>query len=124
MLLTALKILSMIAVVLLPLSYVKQYLYIREHKETRDFDPKALFMTASVYIILGLESVVIGSGIFFTKNVLALIAISFLIHIILKYRKNEWHDDEDKECPHCGNEIEPKWKFCPDCGSKNLDKTN
>lgn len=108
-------ILAWVAILVLSVGYVAQIVKIAQHREVRDLSWPSYALWALGYLVLGYEAWLIDSPIFIFKNSLTFVLVSILIGQIWYHRDDEWHDLEDANCS-CGNELEPHWKFCPDCG--------
>ena len=124
-----LDILLWVAAICIPASYILQIISNYKHKETRDINIYGLFVANFAYLTYGIKSGFIGEPAFLLKYGLSFAFCSTMITQIIYYRKKhyEWHDDMDKYCSGqvkdkivCGNELEPHWKHCTDCGSEVL----
>lgn len=113
----------------IPISYILQIISNYKHRETRDINIYGVIFADYAYLIYGIKSGILYETAFIIKYGLSFFFCSVMIAQILKYRKEnyEWHDDMDKYCSGllkdkvaCGNELEPQWKHCPDCGSEVL----
>lgn len=111
----------------IPISYIIQIKHNYKHRETRDFNIWGLAVADYAYLIYGVKSGLLSQNAFILKYGLSFFFCSVMIAQIIMYRrvKSEWHDDLDKFCSGqvkdkmvCGNELEPQWKHCPDCGSE------
>ena len=111
----------------IPISYILQIISNYKHKETRDINIHGLFVADFAYLIYGIKSGLIGEPAFLLKYGLSFTFCSAMIAQIITYRRKHylWNDDIDQFCSGqvkgmvvCGNELEPQWKHCPDCGSK------
>ena len=111
----------------IPVSYIIQIKHNYEHRETRDFNIYSLMVADYAYLVYGIKSGMLEQTAFIAKYGLSFALCSLMIAQIIKYRKegNEWHNDVNKYCSGqvkgklvCGNELEPRWDYCPDCGSK------
>lgn len=122
-----LDILLWLVALFIPASYIIQIKSNYIHKETRDFKISSLMVADLAYLVYGIKSGFIGEFAFLLKYGLSFTFCSIMIAQILLYRKKhyEWHDDIDQYCSGqvkdkvvCGNELEPHWKHCPDCGAR------
>jgi len=109
----------------IPVSYVLQIISNYKHKETRDINLYGVIFANYAYLIYGIKSGMLSETAFIIKYGLSFAFCSAMIIQIIIYRrkKYEWHDDIDTYCVGkvkdkiiCGNELEPHWKFCTDCG--------
>ena len=105
-----------VAVLILNAGYWLQIYKIHVHKEVRDLAVSSYIMFDLAYGILAYEAYVIDSQVFLIKNILTATSTTILIAMIWYHKDDEWHDDEDKHCVFCGNELEPHWTYCTDCG--------
>jgi len=108
-----------LALILLSLGYWFQVYKIYKHKEVRDISLIGYILLALGFAIMSIKALDEGSTIFFVKQIMTLIPSFVIIHLVCKYRDQEWHDELDAFCEKCQNELEPRWTFCPDCGVKN-----
>lgn len=106
-----------IAISLLCAGYMAQIHKIHVHKEVRDLSIIGYLSWGLGYLVLAYEAYTIDSNVFLAKNGITLALVIIIVAQIWCHRDAEWHDDEDTQC-NCGNEIEPHWSFCPDCGEK------
>lgn len=107
--------LAWIAVAVLSMGYLAQIVKIAQHKEVRDLSWVSYTLWALAYLILGYEAWVLEAPVFVFKNGLTFVLVTILIGQIAYHWNDEWHAEEDATCS-CGNELEPHWNFCPDCG--------
>ncbi|HUV84457.1 MAG TPA: PQ-loop repeat-containing protein [Methanosarcinales archaeon] len=112
--------LAWLAVIILPLSYWIQVARIARHKEVRDLSLLSYCLMACGFALLSVQAYSEGSTIFLTKQLLVLLPALTTVILIIYHRKDEWHDDKDKLCSTCTNELEPHWDYCTDCGTKIL----
>ena len=122
-----LDILVWMASICIPLSYILQIKSNYEHKETRDINVCGVIAADIAYLVYGIKSGILLENAFIIKYGLSFVLCTIMIAQIIIYRRRklEWHDDLDRYCSgevkdrlFCGNELEPHWKHCPDCGSK------
>lgn len=106
-----------IAVSLLCAGYAAQIHKIHVHREVRDLSIISYLSWGLGYLVLAYEAYVIDAGVFLAKNAITLGLVVVIVAQIWYHRDDEWHDDEDTSCI-CGNEIEPNWSYCPDCGQQ------
>jgi uncharacterized protein with PQ loop repeat len=111
------ELLPWIAVAVISTGYLAQIWKIHKHKEVRDLSPWAYVAWGIAYLILGYQGLVIEAPVFVLKNIITFILVTIILSQIHIHRNDEWHDDEDKYCK-CSNELEPHWKYCPDCGEE------
>jgi len=68
------------------------------------------------FSLLAFEAYRTNSTIFLVKQLLVLVPVLVTSFLIITHNKDEWHDDKDKNCKNCKNELESHWKYCADCG--------
>lgn len=59
-----------------------------------------------------------GDFIWFVKQIATIIPVIVVIVQIHLHKKDRWHDDHDPFCSKCKSEMEPNWKYCPECSKK------
>lgn len=116
--------LSWSAVFLLSISYWFQIWKTHVHKEVRDLSMTYHVLLALGFGILTYTALIEGSKIFLAKQILTTIPVLVIIAQIVVHRNQRWHDDEDKNCVSCGNELEMDWKFCAFCGESRDSKSD
>lgn len=115
--------LAWIAVGTLSISYWFQIWKIHVHKEVRDISLPYHVCLAIGFGILTYTAYIEESVIFMAKQILTTIPVLIIISQIFIHRGDNWHDNTFPECDDCKKEIEPKWNFCPNCGSQSFTKT-
>jgi len=114
-----LNTLSYIAIAILACSYWLQIWKIHVHREVRDLSLWYHILLAVGFGILIFTAVAEDSTIFFWKQVLTFAPVVIIVAQIVYHgymRHDHWHDDEDIDCLHCGEELELDWACCPYCG--------
>lgn len=107
-----------IAVIALCAGYLAQIHKIHVHREVRDLSIISYLSWGLGYLVLSYEAYQMGADIFLAKNAITLGLVAVIVSQIYYHREDEWHDDDDTSCSACGNEIEPRWQYCPDCGQQ------
>lgn len=111
--------LSWVAVVALTVSYWFQIYKIQIHKEVRDLSLAYHWLSFIGFALLAFQAYVEGSMIFLVKQIATTIPVGILIWQIYYHRKDKWYDEKYSDCFSCNRKIEPEWKYCPDCGSRD-----
>jgi predicted membrane channel-forming protein YqfA (hemolysin III family) len=111
------KLLPWLAVIIISTGYLAQIWKIHEHREVRDLSIWSYLSWGAAYLILAYQGYAIDAPVFIFKNVATFGLVLIILAQIYIHRDDEWHDDDDKACS-CGNELEPHWKHCPDCGQR------
>mgnify|MGYP001277610073 FL=1 len=109
------EFLPWIAVAVICFGYLAQAIKIQVHKEVRDLSAWSFAAWGISYLILAYQGYLIDAPVFIYKNAITFGLVIIILTQIYLHRDDEWHDDEDKTC-ECGNELEPHWRYCADCG--------
>ena len=115
----AVSVLSWIAIAALASSYWFQIWKIHKHKEVRDLSVPYHILLAFGFGMLIVTAIVEDSFIFLVKQIATFVPVIIIIGQIIYHQKDEWHDEDDTTCSKCSNELEPQWRFCPDCGKES-----
>ncbi len=113
------ELLSWAAISALMVSYWFQIYKIQIHKEVRDLSLPYHWLLFIGFSLLGFQAYVENSTIFLVKQIVTSIPVGVLILQIYYHRQDKWFDSEDSDCFSCKRKIEPKWKYCPDCGTRD-----
>lgn len=111
---------SWVAVAALTVSYYFQIYKIHKHKEVRDLSLPYHWLTLFGFAVLAVEAYIENSVIFLTKQISTCIPVAILIFQIYYHRQDQWFDPKYSACKLCNLNMEPKWKFCPNCGHRDI----
>ena len=84
------NILSWVASIVLMWSLLDQILHIHRHKEVRDISLKSILKLVIGSVILGVEAVMIGSGVFLFKQLGTVVLACVILYQIRTHRKDRW----------------------------------
>ena len=112
---TIIYFLPYLAVAIISFGYLAQAIKIQIHKEVRDLSASSYVAWGISYLILLYQGYLIQAPVFMYKNAITFGLVLIILTQIYIHRDDEWHDDQDKIC-ECGNELEPHWRYCADCG--------
>lgn len=110
---------SWVAVAALTISYYFQIYKIHVHKEVRDLSLAYHWLTLFGFAVLAVQAHYEDSLIFLIKQIMTCIPVAILIFQIYYHRQDKWYDSEYSDCGLCKRKIEPSWKFCPNCGTRD-----
>jgi uncharacterized protein with PQ loop repeat len=119
-----LEILSWAAVAALSVSYWFQIYKIHVHKEVRDHSLPFYWLLFIGFGLLGIQAYYEESVIFLAKQILTTIPTGIIIAQIYFHRRDHWYDESYSACITCKTIIEPDWKYCPDCGTRDTGLNN
>lgn len=108
------------AVFLLTVSYWFQIYKIHIHKEVRDLSLPFHWLLFTGFALLGFQAYVENSTIFLAKQIGTTIPVAVLIFQIYYHRQDHYYDKDFPDCVVCQEPIEPEWKYCPGCGTKDV----
>lgn len=117
------QVLAWSAVAFLAMGYWAQVWKIHQHREVRDLSIVSYSLLAVGFAILTYTAWEQKSVVFIIKQILTFIPCGIIVFQIIRHKEDEWHDARDTVCSWCGNELEPHWRHCPDCGASVHEPT-